>query len=570
MKRAVIQRDELVGAMLDFGSVAIDLSEYATTGLRTVTVGPSGIGKTNAGLLIAEQLAEQGWICVLVDPDGEIESMYGDAVGGITASEAGREIGAYLIVFQAIKGKTLPARRVGRLWVIPHAAWKAWKAKRTFPPKGYVQLSRIKRPLGIRSDKLSEWARTGYVPTAIRCNPYGTRAKSTKFGSWYIDPKVARKLVADRRAGRPMPWWGKPDPGNLAVTWKLLQKRRHPASCTTCAHIWGRKGAPITYADYAERYPPLAHGAKRHLTRKWSPGLTIEQVAKYTARSWSAVRIAIDNGTLTATRTGRSFYVSKTAATHWKARRCPLGGGRGSWISLSAAALQHQFTLSELRQFVEIGKLRSKLGTNGPMRGITYVPRHQVRQLRESIGFTQGQAARRAGISIARLRLLLKGVDWRGGDRIPLDTVNAVIKRIESRAGYSIEEAAAKLRTSVQWIHERKIDGTIRIARAKWDQRRLYITAPMFERLQEARRNPVKREQFTADWLFLSEAAKEAGVSTGTLIAWADAGDVESRPSHIGRRYRRKSVRARARRYWSTVRFRRALPPDWLQERGAA
>jgi hypothetical protein len=80
MSRSVIQRDELVGALLDFGSTAVDLSEYATSGLRIVTVGPSGIGKTNAGLLIAEQLAEQGWICVLIDPEGEIASMYGEAV----------------------------------------------------------------------------------------------------------------------------------------------------------------------------------------------------------------------------------------------------------------------------------------------------------------------------------------------------------------------------------------------------------------------------------------------------------------------------------------------------------
>jgi len=83
VSRGVIQRTELVGAVLDFGSVAIDLTEYATTGVRIVTVGPSGIGKTNAGLLIAEQLAAQGWVCVLVDPEGEIESMYGKAVAGV-------------------------------------------------------------------------------------------------------------------------------------------------------------------------------------------------------------------------------------------------------------------------------------------------------------------------------------------------------------------------------------------------------------------------------------------------------------------------------------------------------
>lgn len=83
MSHALVQRTELLGAILDLGTIAIDLSEYATTGLRIVTIGPSGIGKTNAGLLIAEQLARQGWVCVLVDPEGEIASMYGAPVAGV-------------------------------------------------------------------------------------------------------------------------------------------------------------------------------------------------------------------------------------------------------------------------------------------------------------------------------------------------------------------------------------------------------------------------------------------------------------------------------------------------------
>lgn len=73
-------RTEMIGATLDFGGRPIDLSDYATTGLRMIAVGPSGSGKTNAGLLACEQLAKQGWICVLVDPEMEIRSMYGEPV----------------------------------------------------------------------------------------------------------------------------------------------------------------------------------------------------------------------------------------------------------------------------------------------------------------------------------------------------------------------------------------------------------------------------------------------------------------------------------------------------------
>ncbi len=80
MSRGVIRRKELEEAVLDFGSIAIDLDDYATTGLRTVAIGPSGIGKTNAGLVVGEQLADQGWTSVLLDPEGEIASMYGDPV----------------------------------------------------------------------------------------------------------------------------------------------------------------------------------------------------------------------------------------------------------------------------------------------------------------------------------------------------------------------------------------------------------------------------------------------------------------------------------------------------------
>lgn len=80
MARAVFRRDEFLTASLDLGSVGLDLADYATTGLRVVAIGPSGVGKTNASLLIAEQLAVQGWQVLLFDPEGELAELYPDKV----------------------------------------------------------------------------------------------------------------------------------------------------------------------------------------------------------------------------------------------------------------------------------------------------------------------------------------------------------------------------------------------------------------------------------------------------------------------------------------------------------
>lgn len=74
--KAVFRRQEFDTAQLELGGAAIALSDYSTTGLRIVCVGPSGAGKTNAGLLIAEQLAMQGWVSVLFDREGDIAALY--------------------------------------------------------------------------------------------------------------------------------------------------------------------------------------------------------------------------------------------------------------------------------------------------------------------------------------------------------------------------------------------------------------------------------------------------------------------------------------------------------------
>lgn len=490
-----------------------------------------------------------------------------DVVGGLSTRDAAQQIGSYALVHQAIRSGQIKPRRVGRQWVIPYDAWNAWKSGRVFPPKGFVPLASIREALGIKSDsKLPEFASAGYVPTAVRCTPCGAdRAGSTKFGTWYVDAKVARKLVADRRAGRPMPWHGQPNAHNLRVTWRLWGERRHPESCETCRQIWGESGAPLSFDDYATRYPPLAHGAKRHLTMPWSPGVALKDLAAESGCSLSHIHRAIETGQLQARQEGRARYVTRTDATRWKERGCPTGDRSTSWISFATAAKQHDFTPAELRELIAAGKLPTKVIDNGPCRGETFVGRHACAVLREQMGYSEAAAARKAGVSVARLRTLLEGVDWRGAGGIPLVTVQAVIKRLESREGYTIAEAAKALRTTEDWVEARIHDGTVRVSRAKWDRRRRYLSEPMLQRLREAKQSPTPvSEKLSADWMLLTAAAVLAGVSTTTMIRWGESNEVEMQQGSRGTCYHRRSVKARARSYWATVRYKRLARPAWL------
>lgn len=494
-----------------------------------------------------------------------------DIVGGITLSEAGKEVAGYYTVWNAVKRGDLASFRIGRVLCIPHKAWAEWKAKIVFPPKGYITLASLRVPLGFNSDaKLPHYAERGWIPTAVRCNVWGRHGSHTsRFGTWFIDPKVGRRLLADRRAGKAMPWFGKGDEGNLKVTWRLLEERRHPATCETCRKIWGPKGAPRTYEDYAVRYVPLDHGAKRHLTRPYSHGLTLEQVAKECNRSWAGVRLAINNGTLRATKVGRTHYVNRTDATRWKARKCPVGRNEKSWISLGGAKNQYGFKVKDLRAYMADGTLRSMVGTFGAMRGITYVLKQQVRELREKIGYSETDAAARICVSVHRLRKLLAGVNWRGAEGIPPETLRACQRRCQSQdGGRTIEQAARELRRSPRWIKDRILDGTVRIARAKFDRRRLYLTAPMLERLRKWK--PTRKvDRFSSRWLPSTPAAREAGVSVGQLTNWRDDGLPFRMNSDGHHFYAVRSLRAWARRYWEHPRLHRATPPQWLQHERA-
>lgn len=494
-----------------------------------------------------------------------------DVLGGVTVQEAAREIGTRAILDHEIRRGRLQTIRVGRYVVIPHDEFARWKGTRVHPPKGYVRLREIQKKLGIKSDKLSEHARHGCVPTAVRCNTYAAGGASTRWGTWWIDPKVARKLIADRRAGRPMPWHGKPEMGNLKITFRLWQKRQHPERCATCRDIWGADGAPTTFDDYVKRYPPLAHGAKRHLTLKWNDGLTRAQLAREAGVCLTTVQRAIENGVLREHRVGRTGYITRTDATRWKGRKCATGENPKSWLALATASKFYSFSRQELRAYIASGRLRSRIGTAGAQRGLTFVLRQQVRELRDEVGFTEQEAARRAGVSVARMRTLLREAEWRHAERVHPGALHTVIKRLQSEHGVTVAEAARILGKPRSWIQNEINAGTIRPLRTKWNKHRLYITEPMFKQLCEVALQPRERQRWTSEWVYISEAGVIAGVSTATIQRWAAVGDVRSRPSANGTRYHRRSLKARARRYWAhEVRYKRAVPPAWLQQDTAA
>jgi transcriptional regulator with XRE-family HTH domain len=274
---------------------------------------------------------------------------------------------------------------------------------------------------------------------------------------------------------------------------------------------------------------------------------------------------AIGNGMLEASGAGRRMRITRTEATRWKARRCPSGIGEKSWITLATARRLYDFKLRDLRALIAAGALKTRIGSNGPQRGLTYVPRHQCIRIREREGYTLSQAARRAHVTIAQMHTLLAGVNWRGAAGIPIDTVGAVIKRLRSQQGYTLQQAAKACGMPQAWVQARIDDGTVRVRRAPWDARRLYLTEPMFQRLLQAKRSPRRREAFSDAWLHLTQAADEAGVSTSTILRWAQEHPLRRRPSPSGVRYLRRSVRACARRHWQKQRFKRAVPPAWFQ-----
>jgi hypothetical protein len=304
----------------------------------------------------------------------------------------------------------------------------------------------------------------------------------------------------------------------------------------------------------------------------WHPGLTVDEVATWCSVETQRVLLAMQLGALQSTERDGVQYVSKTDATRWGARRCPTGESQKSWVSLETASKRYLFTVSELKHLVQSGELKSKVGQDGAARGIVYVLKNQCGQLRERIGFTEIEAARRAGVTVERFRSLVDGLNWRDSSGIPLETVQGVIKRLESREGHELSECARLVGKEEDWVQERVADGTVRVSRAKWDKRRLYLTDTMLHRLALAAKHGAKVTLDAATWLRLSDAAQDAGVTAATVCKWAEDGHITRVEASNGWRYKRDDVRTKAKSYWQSVRFHRAKKPEWLcqEEKQAA
>lgn len=485
-----------------------------------------------------------------------------DVVGGLLVSVAGKEIGSVAEVLCAIDTGALKTKtkKVGRLRVIPYKAWEDWKAGRARPPQDHVPLAPLAKRLGIRStSKLAEFAKSGRIPTATLVLSYGFGIVRGGSGAWYLHKDVAEKLVRDRRAGLPMPWHGKPDIQNMKVSYRRWQKKRHPDSCTTCCEIWGEQGTPKGWEDFQRRYPSLTFGAKRHITLAWAPGLTFQQLTKYARVPIATVRLAVKNGALVASRHGGRNYVTKTHAARWRSGGCRTGESRLSWMTLEQASRKYDISMRELRERIATGDL-----TTRQIAGKPCVPYVQLRHVRESLGYTEAQAAKRLGISVAEWRHMVKGVDWRQGERYSEKTVRAVLERFRKRHGFTVPEAARQLKRSRSWVQARIDDGTVKPSKTAWSER-VYLNTRMMARLKSFVEPPKPVAELGDDWLQLDAAVTVAGVSGSTLNNWTNQGGLTRK--HDGRcwRYKLDPLKARARRYWRNPRLRRAVAPAWFQ-----
>lgn len=350
------------------GRVSTDeICRVLTGRLRSVTGDPTAARNRTAVLIRQQKIGLQS-----------------SDVPGITVQEAVRQSGiSDPAVRRAIRDGELVTTRVGRLLVIDQASFDAWRTTQRIPD-GHVPLSDLRGPLAFSSDsKLPEYAQLGYIPGAVRIG----RGRG---GRWYLPASISQQILADARAGRPLPWHGKTLPCNLKAAWRRWQARRH-RQCAECRRIWGASGPPRDQAAFSRRYAELTQGDKRHLTRRAQPG-TIRPSRKWgTCRGfrasgltpWEAARALtmpprwvqgwirrglLDRGGIRRDpRGGEAIRVTPLGiatlkvARAWERRRQE----RVEWMGVFAAAQHAAVSISTVHQWRRTGQLATKKGPRG-------------------------------------------------------------------------------------------------------------------------------------------------------------------------------------------------------------
>jgi len=490
----------------------------------------------------------------------------------LTLAEAGREIGSHAEVQHAVRHGVLRAREVGHNKFVSRADWEAWKATRQPPNPADVRLADLSVQLGIQADRLNEYARKGLIPGAVRRKRFlKPGSDPTKFGTWYLPRETADQLLANRATGATQPWQPGLQVEYADSVYDRWLEARHPASCEACAAIWGDAGPPKEKAEFVSRYAPLGKGAKFHLVRKWTPGLTVPALARKTGFSHVTIRRAINTGALQTINDGPKRRISDASAEACINQHSTLGAGADGWISLETAARQYHFTVSELEAHIAERTLRWRTSESRDKRELIQVRRGAVLKLRQRLGFSETHAAKLAKVTVAQLRAMLATVGERPPGAITIADLRLIIKKMRSRQGATLKEAAEELDRSVAWVKARLADGTATAIASPWAKGQLILTAANMSKLRAALVDTKGESAQGAEWLSGEKASLLAGVSKVTLGRWAEANLVMREYAGRGWRYHRASVMAQAEAYWATATPRwRSMCPGWILAKTAA
>lgn len=325
-------------------------------------------------------------------------------------------------------------------------------------------------------------------------------------------------------------------------------------------------------------------------------GISVQQAAREIG-SEHVVRAAIERGTLPTRRVGHRVLIPHADWATWKAgRQTPPAG----WVRLSSLRQRLAIKSDKLPEFAKAGHIpgAQQYLDDGGKRGVWYIApdvaqqllddRHQGRpmpwhgkpletNLKQTyqrwcerrhpdtcercarIWGDQGAPATPDDFKLrypALAQWEKRHLTWR-----PLNKTGAEAGQAQRR--YTLREAADQLAMTVAWVRERVTRGTIVLVQG--DQGQPLVTEAMMARLRHVWiYRDDEPEAMPTDWLSASAGAREAGVTCATLLKWVEAGELERHASTAGWRFQREAVRARARVYWQTVRFKRATPPDWL------